>query len=220
MASGGGRSITVAKVANFSEPSKSRRKAGGRPALSRFKTSFFDKHRNRKGSDVNFIYVFLHKKEGAAGQNTMKNTARRVGAAGVRGLQASPRERRRGGAPSTAGDTLAPRARQKMSHKWRAFGARLQGANLGGLPTRGNPCRRAAAAQGGSRKKTPRSGHRCADRRERPRRGVPSGAAAAPAAGARQGQPPHKGGKAHPTERRKRYAKRRWGLGMLRLQMK
>lgn len=38
-------------------------------------------------------------------QNTMKNTAPRVGAAGVRGLQASPRDGRRGGAPST---TRAP----------------------------------------------------------------------------------------------------------------
>lgn len=150
----------------------------------------------------------------------MKNTAPRVGAPGVRGLEASPRERRRGGAPSTAIGTLAPRARQKMSHKWRAFGAWLQGANHGGLPPWGNPCSHASATQGGSRKKTPRSGHLCADRRESPRRGVPPGAAVAPAAGGRQGQPPQKGGKAHPTERRKRYAKRRWGQRTLRQQIK
>ena len=60
MAPGGGRSITVAKVANFFGPSKSRSYAGGTPTLSRIKTNFFDKHRNRKGSDVNFIYVFLY----------------------------------------------------------------------------------------------------------------------------------------------------------------
>ena len=51
--------------------------------------------------------------------------------------------RRRGGAPSMSGDIPAPRAGQKMSHKWRALGARLQGANLARLRARGNPCRHA-----------------------------------------------------------------------------
>ena len=69
MAPGGGRYITVAKVANFCETSKSRRWAGGRPAMSRFKTSFFDKHRGPEGRDVNFIYVFLYRKEPPQGQN-------------------------------------------------------------------------------------------------------------------------------------------------------
>ena len=40
----------------------------------------------------------------------------------------------------------------------------------------------------------------CRAQRE-PRRGVPPGAPAAPGAGARQGQPPPKGGKAHTTKR-------------------
>lgn len=69
MAPGGGRNITVAKVANFFEPSKSRRWAGGTPAMSRIKTSFFDKHRGPEGRDVNFIYVFLHKAEPPQGPN-------------------------------------------------------------------------------------------------------------------------------------------------------
>lgn len=51
--------------------------------------------------------------------------------------------RRRGVAPSMSGDIPAPRAGQKMSHKWRALGARLQGANLARLRARGNPCRHA-----------------------------------------------------------------------------
>ena len=77
-----------------------------------------------------------------------------------------------------------------MSHNLRALGAWLKGANLGGLPTRGNPFRHAAATHRASRKKTPRSGHHCADRRESPLRGVPYGAAVDPAAGCRQGKPP------------------------------
>lgn len=42
-----------------------------------------------------------------------------------------------------SGDIPAPRAGQIMSHKWRALGAGLQGANLARLRARGNPCRHA-----------------------------------------------------------------------------
>lgn len=42
-----------------------------------------------------------------------------------------------------SGDIPALRAGQIMSHKWRAFGAGLQGANLARLRARGNPCRHA-----------------------------------------------------------------------------
>lgn len=55
MPRGDGQSFTVAKVANFSETSKTRSVTGGKPTLPRFKTSFFDKHPRAEPEDVNFI---------------------------------------------------------------------------------------------------------------------------------------------------------------------
>lgn len=59
MPRGDGQNFTVAKVANFSETSKSRPLTDPKPRGHRFKTSFFDKHHDPKGRDVNFIYDFL-----------------------------------------------------------------------------------------------------------------------------------------------------------------
>ena len=55
MPRGDGHSFTVAKVANFSEPTKSRPLTDPEPRVTRFKTSFFDKHHDPQGRDVNFI---------------------------------------------------------------------------------------------------------------------------------------------------------------------
>lgn len=52
---GDGHSFTVAKVANFSEPTKTRPLTDPEPTLPRFKASFFYKHHDPQGRDVNFI---------------------------------------------------------------------------------------------------------------------------------------------------------------------
>lgn len=69
MPSGIGRNCTVAKVANFSGTAKHRRWIGGGSALVRFNVSFSYKHRDPKGRDVKFIYVFLYDGEPKDRQN-------------------------------------------------------------------------------------------------------------------------------------------------------
>lgn len=131
----------------------------------------------------------------------MKNTAPRVGVAGgAGGRRTRPPREAQGRKPRAGqGATLAPRARQKMSHKWRAFEAGAGVANLG-QPHRGETTPHPTRKTPRQPKKTPGGTPLCRAKRE-PRRGVPAGAADAPAAGARQGQPPHKGGQATTTRR-------------------
>lgn len=131
----------------------------------------------------------------------MKNTAPRVGVAGGAGGRRTRPPRRAQGRKPRAGHTQSPRpARDKKCVQ--NAGARAGGQ--GGKPRRaGDEGKRPApllAKHRASRKKTREATPLCRAKRE-PRRGVPSGAAAAPAAGARQGQPPPRGGKAHTTRR-------------------
>lgn len=104
------------------------------------------------------------------------------------GGRRAPRERRRGASPEhDTPEAEAPRAESKNVCALRALGAGGQGANLGGLPTRGNPCNpaplHAALAEKNPRRDTYVPGVAGA-----PARGVPPGAPDAPGAGARQGQ--------------------------------
>lgn len=69
MPSGDRRNRTVAKVANFWETAKHRRWIGGELGLVRFNVSFSYKHRDPKGRDVKFIYVFLYDGEPKDRQN-------------------------------------------------------------------------------------------------------------------------------------------------------
>lgn len=133
----------------------------------------------------------------------MKNTARRVGAPrGAGGRAARPPREAQGRKPRAGqGATPAPRAGQKMCARhgrsgrgagWQTSGNRTEGKHPATLP----------AKHRASRKKTPGGTPLCRPKGE-PHRGGPPGAPAAPGAGARQGQPPHKGGKAHTTMRAK-----------------
>lgn len=70
------------------------------PALGRFLTNFFDKHPRPQAEDVKIIYVFLYENGNPQGQNTMKNTAPRVGAPrGAGGRAARPPREAQGRKP-------------------------------------------------------------------------------------------------------------------------
>lgn len=134
-------------------------------------------------------------------QRTMKNTAPRVGVAGgAGGRRTRPPRRAQGRKPRAGqGSTLAPRARQKMCGR-RGHSGRGAGWQTSGNRTEGKHPAPPARKTPRQPKKTPGGTPLCRAKRE-PRRGVPPGAPAAPGAGARQGQPPHKGGQAHTTKR-------------------
>lgn len=131
-------------------------------------------------------------RQGGQGGSPMR-TPQKIGAdvrpiEGVWGADRSaPREGRRALAPEHG--TRRPRPPGETKNVAQVAGTR--GGGAGGKPRKpareGKPLHPRRAKQGASRKKPP-EGHRCADRRESPRRGVPPGAPAAPGAGARQGQ--------------------------------
>ena len=131
----------------------------------------------------------------------MKNTARRVGAPRGAGVRAGRTPRRAQGRKPRAGQgaTLAPRARQKMCGR-RGHSGRGAGWQTSGNRTEGKHPAPPARKTPRQPKKTPGGTPLCRAQRER-RRSEPPGAPAAPGAGARQGQPPPKGGKAHTTKR-------------------
>lgn len=120
------------------------------------------------------------------------------GGAGGRGVPAPAR----GAGPegrAGQGATPAPRAGQKMCGRhgrsgrgagWQTSGHRTEGKHPATLP----------AKHRASRKKTPGGTPLCRPKGE-PRRGGPPGAGEGAPAGARQGQPPYKGGKAPTTKR-------------------
>ena len=131
----------------------------------------------------------------------MKNTARRVGAPrGAGGRAVRPPRRAQWRKPRARRQaTPAPRAGQKMCARSGRSG-RGAGWQTSGYRTEGKHPATLTAKHRASRKKTPGGTPLCRPKGE-PRRGVPPGAPAAPGAGARQGQPPHKGGQAHTTKR-------------------
>ena len=134
-------------------------------------------------------------------QRTMKNTARRVGAPRGAGVRAGRTPREAQGRKPRAGHkaTPAPRAGQKMCARHGRSG-RGAGRETSGYRTEGKHPATLTAKHRASRKKTP-GGTPLRRAKREPRRGVPPGAPAAPGAGARQGQPPPKGGQAHTTKR-------------------
>lgn len=94
--------------------------------MSRILTNFFDKHPRPEAEDVKIIYVFLYESGTPQGQNTMKNTARRVGAPrGAGGRAARPPQVAQG---------LKPRARHTAGR---------------GAPRRIKKCVRMTIARGG-----------------------------------------------------------------------
>lgn len=104
------------------------------------------------------------------------------------GGRRAPRKWRRGASPEhDTPQAKTPRVESKNVCVWRALGAGAQGANLGGLPTRGNHCDpdplHTALAE-----RNPRSDTAVPTKGRAPTRGVPPGAPDAPGAGGRQGQ--------------------------------
>lgn len=131
----------------------------------------------------------------------MKNTAPRVGAprgAGVRAMR-TPREAQGRKPRAGQGATLAP-GRDKKCVADAGTRAGVQGWQTSGYRTEGKHPDTPARKTPRQPKKTPGGTPLCRAKRE-PRRGVPLGAPAAPGAGARQGQPANKAGKAHTTMR-------------------
>ena len=134
-------------------------------------------------------------------QRTMKNTARRVGAPRGAGVRAGRTPREAQGRKPRAGHkaTPAPRAGQKMCARHGHSGRGAGRQTLAHLRQGETPCTPARKTTR-QPKKTP-GGTPLRRAKREPRRGVPPGAPAAPGAGARQGQPPPKGGQAHTTKR-------------------
>lgn len=118
----------------------------------------------------------------------MKNTAPRVGAPrGAGGRAVRPPQVAQGRKPR-ARHPAGRGALRRIKKCVRMAGVR--GGGAGGKPwwpaDKGKPLQPRTATHRASRKK-PGVADLCADRRESPRRGVPYGAAVAPAAGTRQG---------------------------------
>lgn len=126
------------------------------------------------------------------------------------GGEHAPRERRRGASPEQGRGQPSRPARDKKCVQ----GAGARAGRRGGKPRatapRGNPPTPCSQNTAPAEKKGAQRQPLCRAKRE-PRRGVPAGAADAPAAGARQGQPPHRAEKPTRPDGRLCYAKRRWG---------
>ena len=110
------------------------------------------------------------------------------------GGRCAPRERRRGVSPEHDNPQAeAPRAESKNVACLRAFEQGGRGAHLASLRERGNPLHPCALLNALA-EKNPRSDTAVPTEGRAPTGGVPPGAPVAPGAGARQGQPPQKGG--------------------------